>query len=93
MTLALGEVPLMLSLRLFLPENWTNDTARKNKAGVPAAFQEYRTKPEIAMESWSTNAGFLDMFCAPLRSPRNAAPMAKSGKHSLWKRLVPASLP
>lgn len=49
-TLASGEVPLMLSLRLFLPESWTNDTARMDKAGVPAAFQKYHTKPEIAIE-------------------------------------------
>jgi SRSO17 transposase len=49
-TLASGEVPLMLSLRLFLPESWTSDTARMDKAGVPAPLQEYRTKPEIAIE-------------------------------------------
>jgi len=36
LTLASGEVPVMLSLRLFLPESWTSDVARMNKAGVPA---------------------------------------------------------
>ena len=50
MTLASGEVPVMLSLRLFLPENWTSDAARMTKAGVPEPFQSYRTKPEIAIE-------------------------------------------
>lgn len=49
-TLASDEVPLMLSLRLFLPESWTSDVARMDKAGVPVPFQEYRTKPEIAIE-------------------------------------------
>src|SRR5690606_37541048 len=49
-TLASGEVPLMLSLRLFLPESWTSDAARMGRAGVPASLQEYRTKPEIAIE-------------------------------------------
>ena len=49
-TLASGEVPLMLSLRLFLPEIWTSNVARMDKAGVPAPLQEYRTKPEIAIE-------------------------------------------
>lgn len=49
-TLASGEVPLMLSLRLFLPESWTSDAARMDKASVPAPLQEYRTKPEIAIE-------------------------------------------
>lgn len=50
MTLASGEVPLMLSLRLFLPESWTSDAARMIRAGVPEPFQSYRTKPEIAIE-------------------------------------------
>jgi len=40
----------MLSLRLFLPESWTSDAPRMDKAGVPAPFREYRTKPEIAIE-------------------------------------------
>lgn len=50
MTLASGEVPIMLSLRLFLPESWTGDIARMTKGGVPEIFQSYRTKPEIAVE-------------------------------------------
>ncbi|MFC0306119.1 IS701 family transposase, partial [Rhizorhabdus histidinilytica] len=50
MTLASGEVPLMLGLRLFLPESWTSDTPRMARAGVPEAFQAYRTKPDIAIE-------------------------------------------
>ena len=50
MTLASGEVPCMLSLRLFLPESWTSDVVRMAKASVPEAFQAYRTKPEIAIE-------------------------------------------
>ncbi|TCM15063.1 SRSO17 transposase [Novosphingobium sp. PhB165] len=49
-TLASGEVPIMLSLRLFLPESWTGDVARMTKAGVPEPLQSYRTKPEIAVE-------------------------------------------
>ena len=40
----------MLSLLLFLSESWTSDTARMDKAGVPVPLQEYRTKPEIAIE-------------------------------------------
>ena len=49
-TLASGEVPAMLSLRLFLPESWTSDAVRMAKAGVPDLLQTYRTKPEIAIE-------------------------------------------
>ena len=49
-TLASGEVPLMLSLRLFLPESWTTDEARMIKAGVPEQFRQPKTKPELAIE-------------------------------------------
>lgn len=49
-TLASGEVPVMLGLRLYLPESWTSDTARMERAGVPKDFQAYRTKPDIAIE-------------------------------------------
>lgn len=49
-TLASGEVPLMLSLRLFLPESWTSDEARMIKAGVPEQFRQAKTKPELAIE-------------------------------------------
>lgn len=40
----------MLGLRLYLPESWTSDTARMERAGVPEDFQAYRTKPDIAIE-------------------------------------------
>src|SRR5664279_1792622 len=49
LTLARGEVPVMVALRLFLPENWTSDPARLARAGVPAEHQTARTKPEIAL--------------------------------------------
>jgi SRSO17 transposase len=35
-SLARGEVPVMLALRLFLPESWTSNRARLRRAGVPA---------------------------------------------------------
>jgi SRSO17 transposase len=46
LTLARGEVPVMLALRLFLPESWTSNRARLNRAGVPAEYRTARTKPE-----------------------------------------------
>src|SRR5436309_11432824 len=49
LTLARGEVPVMLALRLFLPENWTSNRARLKRAGVPAEYQTARTKPEMAL--------------------------------------------
>src|SRR5215204_224813 len=49
LTLARGEVPVMVGLRLFLPENWTNDPQRLEQASVPAEHRMARTKPEIAL--------------------------------------------
>ena len=48
-TLASGEVPVPVSLRLFLPESWTSDPARLDKAGVPQEHRTFQTKPEIAL--------------------------------------------
>lgn len=48
-TLASGEVPVMIGLRLFLPESWTSDTARMDRAKVPDEARTCRTKPEIAL--------------------------------------------
>jgi SRSO17 transposase len=48
-TLARGEVPVMLALRLFLPDSWTGDRARLKRAGVPVECRTARTKPEIAL--------------------------------------------
>jgi SRSO17 transposase len=49
LTLARGEVPLPFALRLFLPEEWTRDPARLEKAGVPGDWRRPRTKPEMAL--------------------------------------------
>src|SRR2546430_3417969 len=49
LTLARGEAPGMLALRLFLPESWTSNQARLERAGVPADYRTARTKPEIAL--------------------------------------------
>lgn len=49
-TLASREVPVMVGLRLFLPEAWTNDRGCMMRAGVPKDRQTAVTKPEIAIE-------------------------------------------
>src|SRR5271167_3828653 len=38
LTLARGEVPVMVALRLFLPEGWTSDRGRLKQAGVPVEY-------------------------------------------------------
>jgi SRSO17 transposase len=49
LTLARGEVPVPIGLRLFLPKSWTDDPARCATAGVPEAARTSQTKPEIAL--------------------------------------------
>ena len=49
-TLASREVPVMVGLRLFLPESWTGDAERMALARVPLDRQKTLTKPEIAIE-------------------------------------------
>jgi SRSO17 transposase len=49
-TLASREVPVMVGLRLFLPESWTDDPERMARAHVPKDKQTALTKPEIAIE-------------------------------------------
>ena len=49
LTLACGEVPLPVGLRLFLPAAWTDDPDRCATAGVPETARAAQTKPEIAL--------------------------------------------
>jgi SRSO17 transposase len=49
-TLASREVPVMVGLRLFLPETWTDDREPMTQARVPKDRQVALTKPEIAIE-------------------------------------------
>lgn len=48
-TLARAEVPVMVGLRLFLPESWTSDPERLGRARVPEERWAYRTKLETAL--------------------------------------------
>ena len=49
LTLARGEVPVPVGLRLFLPAAWTNDPDRCDAAGVPEVARTAQSKPEIAL--------------------------------------------
>jgi SRSO17 transposase len=49
LTLARGEVPVGVGLRLFLPEDWCADASRRAAAGVPGTVA-YRPKWKIALD-------------------------------------------
>src|ERR1700759_1556840 len=49
---------LPVAYRLYLPQDWSKDRARRKKAGVPKEIK-FKTKPEIALEQigWACVAG------------------------------------
>ena len=50
LTLARGEVPVMVALRLFVPESWTSNPVRLKRAGVPVEYRAARTKADQARD-------------------------------------------
>jgi SRSO17 transposase len=53
LSLANAHASLPVAYRLYLPEAWSNDAARRKKAGVPGEIA-FKTKPEIALDQIST---------------------------------------
>ena len=49
LSLANQEASLPVAWRLYLPQDWTSDAARRRKAHVPEEI-DFKTKPEIALE-------------------------------------------
>src|SRR5207244_9493064 len=50
LTLARGEVTMMVALRLFLPVRWPSNPFRLKRTGVPIAYRGARKQAEIALE-------------------------------------------
>jgi SRSO17 transposase len=49
----------LVDTRLYLPKEWTKDTARLDKAGVPKAVRGYRTRHQLALEMLAKNGARL----------------------------------
>jgi SRSO17 transposase len=49
-SLGKGSIATLIDTALFLPKEWTCDRTRMTEAGVPEAFQTYRTKQELALD-------------------------------------------
>ena len=95
LTLARGEVPVVLALRLFPPESWTSNRARLDRAGVPAEYRTARTKPELALaEIDRAIAAGVRFGCvladagyglsAPFRQGLTARKLARREKKNQW---------
>lgn len=52
LTLARGEMPVPVGLRLFLPERWAGDAGRRERAGVPPGIT-FRPKWQVALDEIS----------------------------------------
>jgi DDE superfamily endonuclease len=75
LTLARGEVPVMVALRLFLPESWISDRKRLERAGVPAEYHTARTKPEIALAEIDRMIGATSLMAPDLTRAARNSPM------------------
>ena len=58
LSLANHAASLPVAYRLYLPRDWAEDSARRDKAGVPVEIA-FKTKPEIALEQirWACETG------------------------------------
>jgi SRSO17 transposase len=58
LSIANDHASLPVAYRLYLPQSWANDGARRKKAGVPEDV-EFKTKPQIALEQikWACASG------------------------------------
>ena len=49
-SLVWGPERSLINTRLFLPEGWTDDAVRCDKAGIPQEARQFKTKPMLALE-------------------------------------------
>jgi SRSO17 transposase len=49
----------LVDTRLYLPKEWTKETARLDKAGVPTTSRAYRTRHQLALEMLAAHSALL----------------------------------
>jgi SRSO17 transposase len=54
-----GEGHTLVDMRLYLPKTWTQDKARRDKAGVPTDRRGYRSRHQLALDMLETNGPSL----------------------------------
>ena len=94
LSLANLHASLPVAYRLYLPQEWANDRARRRKTGVPEEIA-FKTKPEIALDQlrWACavglpRGGVLDEL-APIRGRQGRpAPLAEIHAADHEKRLA-----
>jgi len=88
LTLASRAVPVMVGLRLFLPESWTSNPHRMAQARAPENRQVALSKPEIAIgETDRINASVVRFGCVPANSGDGSSGpfrQALSARGLLW---------
>ena len=93
LTLARGEVPTMVGLRLFLPQTWIDDPVRLDRAAVPQDHRSARSKSEIALAELDRLIGAGVRFGAVLADAgygmRADFRQALSARHLAWAVGVP----
>ena len=67
LTLARGEVPVTLALRLFLPESWTSNRARLQRAGIPAERRIAGRSRSWLWQSWIVSSRPVYVLAASWR--------------------------
>jgi SRSO17 transposase len=80
-------VPVMVALRLFVPESWTSNPVRLKRAGVPVEHRAARTKPEIALAEIDRVMGPACALAVGWRMPVRAS--ARRSRGLVWAVGIP----
>ena len=66
-SLSNGDYSSLIDARLYLPEDWCNDTERCEEAGIPETERVFKTKAELAWEIIEHQSRPLQRFCLQAR--------------------------